>query len=400
MLISVSKAEKLIYEALPVPKTTAIPLIEANDYMLATDIKAERDYPPFDRITKDGIALASTSFTGEGQHMNLNGYAQAGKPQAVLEDAGAAIEVATGAPLPQGTDAVIPYEEIEKQADEVILKTKQVRVRQHIHPQGSDSKEGAILIKKGAIIGSPEVAILGSNGIHAVSVYAKPRIAIITTGDELVATDAKVEPHQLRRSNDVMLQVALQGYGFANIHCSHVPDDASQLHAEFAKVLSVADVVLISGGVSKGVYDLIPGVLKKLAVKNIFHGVYQRPGKPMWFGKKKHTLVFGLPGNPVSALTCTLRYVVPALKKISGYTESDIYYKTLGEAVDVNVPFTVFLPVKANLNNEVVSVPHNGSGDFISLSDSSGFIELLSNTNHFYAGERYRFIPWRVSCLC
>ena len=399
MLISVSKAEKLISEALLVPKLTAIPLIEANNYVLAADIKAERDYPPFDRITKDGIAIASTSFTGEGQHMNLNGYAQAGKPQAVLEDIGAAIEVATGAPLPQGTDAVIPYEEIEKQANVVILKTKQVRARQHIHPQGSDSKEGTILIKEGAIIGSPEIAILGSNGINVVSAYTKPRIAIITTGDELVATDAKIEPHQLRRSNDVMLRAALQGHGFANILCRHVPDNAAQLHAEFVKVLDVADVVLISGGVSKGVYDLIPDVLEKLAVKNIFHGVSQRPGKPMWFGKKKHTLVFGLPGNPVSALTCTLRYVVPALKKICGRIEPLIGYKTLGEAVDINVPFTVFLPVKTKLNNEVVSVPHNGSGDFTSLVDSSGFIELPSDTYHFYAGECYPFIPWRAPCL-
>ncbi len=397
MLISLSKAEKLIYQALPVPKTTSIPLAKANDYVLATDIKAKRDYPPFDRITKDGIA--SASFTGEGQqHMDSNGYAQAGKPQAVLEDTGKANEVATGAPLPQCTDAVIPYEEIEKQADEVILKTKQVRARQHIHPQGSDSKKGTILIKKGAIIGSLEVAILGYNGIHTVSVYAKPHIAIVTTGDELVATDAKAEPHQLRRSNDVMLQAALQGYGFANIHCSHVPDDAAQLHAEFVKVLGVADVVLISGGVSKGVYDLIPDVLKKLAVKNIFHGVCQRPGKPMWFGKKKSSLVFGLPGNPVSALTCTLRYVVPALKKISGCIEPLIDYKTLGEAVDVNVPFTVFLPVKTKLDNEVVSVPNNGSGDFTSLVDSSGFIELSSDTRHFYAGECYPFIPWRTPC--
>lgn len=399
MLISVSKAEELIHEALPAPKATAIPLIEANNHVLAADIKAERDYPPFDRITKDGIALASINFTNQGQYMGLSGYAQAGKPQVVLEDTGMVIEVATGAPLPQGADAVIPYEEIERQADGVILNTKQVRAGQNIHPQANDSKKGAVLIKKGAIIGSPEIAILGSNGIHTVSVYAKPRIAIVTTGDELVATDAKVEPHQLRRSNDVMLQAALQGYGFANIHCSHVPDDTSKLHAEFSKVLNAADVVLISGGVSKGVFDLIPDVLKKLAVKNIFHGLRQRPGKPMWFGKKKDTLVFGLPGNPVSALTCTLRYVVPALKKISGYTESHIDYKTLGEAVDVNVPFTVFLPVKPNLNNEVVSVPHNGSGDFTSLSDSSGFIELPSDTNHFYAGERYAFIPWRASCL-
>lgn len=398
MLISVSKAEKLIYEALPVPKLTAIPLVEANDTVLAADIKAERDYPPFDRITKDGIAIASASFTGEEQHMGLSGYAQAGKPQAVLEDGGTAIEVATGAPLPQGTDAVIPYEEIEKKAGSVVLNTQRVRVGQHIHPQASDCKEGTVLIKKGAIIGSPEIAILGSNGIHTVSVYAKPRIAIITTGDELVATDAKIEPHQLRRSNDVMLLAALQGHGFSNVLCNHVPDDAAQLHAEFVKVLKVADVVLISGGVSKGVYDLIPDVLKKLAVKNIFHGVCQRPGKPMWFGKKKSALVFGLPGNPVSALTCTLRYVVPALKKMSGYVEPLMDYKTLAEAVDVNVPFTVFLPVKTKLDNGAVSVPNNGSGDFTSLVDSSGFIELPSDTHHFYAGERYPFFPWRTPC--
>ena len=399
MLISVSKAEKLIHAALPAPKSTATPLAEANGFALAVDIKAERDYPPFDRITMDGIAIASASFTGEGQHLELSGYAQAGKPQAVLKDTATVIEVATGAPLPQGTDAVIPYEEIKKEAGGVIVNVKQVRARQHIHPQGSDSKKGAVLIKKGSIIGSPEIAILGSNGIHVVSVYAKPRIAIITTGDELVATDAKVEPHQIRRSNDVMLQAALQGQGFTNIHGSHMPDDAAQLHTEFAKVLDTADVVLISGGVSKGTYDLIPDVLKKLAVRSIFHGVRQRPGKPMWFGKKKNVLVFGLPGNPVSALTCTLRYVVPALKKISGYSESLTECKTLGEAIDVDVPFTVFLPVKANPNNEVVSVPHNGSGDFTSLVDSSGFIELSSDTHSFYAGERYPFVAWRAPCL-
>jgi molybdopterin molybdotransferase len=399
MLISVSKAEDLIHKALPASKSTAIPLTEANGYVLAMDIKAEHDYPPFDRITKDGIAITSANFTGEGQYMGLSGYAQAGKPQAVLEDASMVIEVATGAPLPLDTDAVIPYEEIEKQTDRVILNTKQVYAGQNIHPQGSDSKKGTILIEKDAIIGSPEIAILGSNGIQSVSAYAKPCIAIVTTGDELVASDAKVKPHQLRRSNDVMLQAALQGHGFTNIHCSHMPDDAVQLHAEFVKVLNVADVVLISGGVSKGIYDLIPDVLKKLAVKKIFHGVRQRPGKPMWFGKKADTLVFGLPGNPVSALTCALRYVVPTLKRISGYSKSLIDYKTLGEAVDVDVPFTVFLPVKANPNNEVVPLPHNGSGDFTSLVDSSGFIELSSDTNQFYAGERYPFIPWRAPCL-
>ncbi len=399
MLISVSKAEKLIHEALPAAKVTAIPLIEANDHVLAVDIKAERDYPPFDRITKDDIAIASASFTSEGQYMDLSGYAQAGKPQAILQDAAMAIEVATGAPLPQGTDAVIPYEEIEKQAGGVILNTQRVRTGQHIHPQASDSKKGAVLIKKGTIIGSPEIAILGSNGIHTVPVYAKPRIAIITTGDELVATDAKIEPHQLRRSNDAMLQAALQGHGFTKIFCNHVPDDATQLHAEFAKIWDVVDVVLISGGVSKGIYDLIPDVLKKLAVKSISHGVCQRPGKPMWFGKKANTLVFGLPGNPVSALTCTLRYVIPALKKISEYNELLIDYKTLGEAVDVNIPFTVFLPVKASPNREVVSVQHNGSGDFTSLADSSGFIELPSDADQFCAGECYPFISWRAPCL-
>ncbi len=398
MLISVSKAEKLIHGALPAAKATAIPLSEAYDHVLAANIKAERDYPPFDRITKDGIAIASASFTGEGKTMDLSGYAQAGKPQAVLEDATTAIEVAIGAPLPQGADAVIPCEEIEKQAGGVIINTQRVRAGQNIHAQGSDSKKATVLIKKGTIIGSPEVAILGSNGIHAVSVYAKPRIAIVTTGDELVSVDAKVKPHQIRRSNDVMLLAALQGHGFTDIHCSHVIDDAVQLYATFSKLLEVADVVLISGDVTKGVYDLIPDVLKKLAIKNIFHGVCQRPGKPMWFGQKGHTLVFGLPGNPVSALTCTLRYVLPALMKMSGCVKACKHDKMLGEAVDVDVPFTVFLPVKNNSNNEVVPVAHNSSGDFTSLSDSNGFIELPGDTEHFYAGERYAFIPWRVSC--
>ena len=400
MLISVSRAEQLICEALPALKTATIPLSHANYFVLAVDIIAKRDYPPFHRMTKDGIALSSSCFAGYGQCMKLSGYAQAGKPQAVLEDATMAIEVATGAPLPRGTDAVIPYEEVEKQAEAVILNTDHVRVGQNIHPQASDCRKGDVLINKGTIIGSPEIAILGSNGIQSVEVYAKPRIAIVTTGDELVSVDSNIKPHQLYRSNDVMLLAALQGHGFTSIHCTHVPDDASLIYSEFAKTFDAADVVLISGGVSKGVYDFIPEVLKKIAVKKIFHGVAQRPGKPMWFGKKGRKLVFGLPGNPVSALTCTLRYVIPALKKLSGYSKSHCVTKTLGEAVDINVPLTVFLPVKVNTNNEVVPVSHNGSGDFISLAESSGFIELPPETNHFYAGECYRFIPWRASCQC
>lgn len=400
MLISVSKAEQLICEALPVPKTATIPLTLANHFVLAVDIIAKRDYPPFHRMTKDGVALSSSRFTGYGQRMKLSGYAQAGKPQTVLEDATMAMEVATGAPLPRGTDAVIPYEEVEKQADAVILNTDHVSAGQNIHPQASDCGQGDVLIKKGTIIGSPEIAILGSNGRQSVEVYAKPRIAIVTTGDELVAVDSSVKPHQLYRSNDVMLLTALQGHGFADIHCTHVLDDASRLYSELAKTLDAADVVLISGGVSKGAYDFIPEVLKKIGVKKIFHGVSQRPGKPMWFGKKGRKLVFGLPGNPVSALTCTLRYVIPALKKLSGYSKSHCVTKTLGEAVDINVPLTVFLPVKVNTNNEVVPVSHNGSGDFISLAESSGFIELPAETNHFYAGEHYRFTSWRASCPC
>ncbi|MCZ6897834.1 MAG: molybdopterin molybdotransferase MoeA [Betaproteobacteria bacterium] len=399
MLISVSKARKLIDESLPSPKQTTLPLNKSNGYVLAAGTEAERDYPPFDRITMDGIAIASTSFTGAGQQMILEGYAQAGKPQAKLKDSSVAIEVATGAPLPRGADTIIPYEEITKQTGKVVLNTKLVHAGQYVHSQGSDCKQGTVVIKKGSMIGPPEIAILSSNGINAVAVFAKPRIAIITTGDELVTNNTKIEPHQLRRSNDVMLQTAIQERGFTNIYCTHLSDDAGLLHAELAEVLKKVDIVLITGGVSKGTYDLIPDVLEKLGVKNIFHGVRQRPGKPMWFGKKGNTLVFGLPGNPVSALTCTLNYVIPVLKKVSGHVELVTEHKTLGEAVDINSPLTVFLPVKANPEDEMISVPHNGSGDFTSLADSCGFIELSGDTDHFYAGERYPFTPWRKPCL-
>jgi len=399
MLISVSNARKLIDESLPLPKQTTLPLTKSSGYVLAADTEAERDYPPFDRITMDGIAIARTNFTGAGQQMNLEGYAQAGKPQATLKNSGVAIEVATGAPLPQGADAVIPYEEITKQASKAVLNTKCVHAGQYIHPQGSDCKQGAVVITKGSMIGPPEIAILGSNGIHTVSVFAKPKIAIITTGDELVTSNTKIKPHQLRRSNDAMLQTAIQEYRFTNISCTHLSDDAGLLHAELAEVLKKVDLVLITGGVSKGTFDLIPGVLEKLGVKNIFHGVRQRPGKPMWFGKKEDTLVFGLPGNPVSALTCTLLYVIPVLKRISGLVELVTEQRTLGEAVDTNSPLTVFLPVKANSEDELISISHNGSGDFTSLADSCGFIELSGDTDHFYAGERYPFTPWRTPCL-
>ncbi len=400
MLLDVKTAELKVLGALGVLPEEIFILAQARGRVLAEDIHAKRPYPPFDRATKDGISVLSTHIKKmePGHIYKSETYAQAGMPQTTLGGPQNCIEVATGAPLPHGADCVIPYEDLEKTDAGFRVIEANISEGANLHHLGADIRKGDLLLTKGTMIEAPEITMLASNGVAEISVYKKPKIAIITTGDELLPLDTDAKPHQLYRSNDVMIAAVFEKGGFDVNFIRHVQDDFESTRAVIEEALKGSDIILITGGVSKGKYDFVPDALDDLEVQKILHRVAQRPGKPMWFGVSKTGVpVFGLPGNPVSALTCTLRYALPAVRKMSGIA-SDSHKKSfveLAEPIAFKPPLTYFAPVRIDEYNKAYPLPHNGSGDFMSLVDSDGFIELSADHKHFNAGEYYPFYSWR-----
>jgi molybdopterin molybdotransferase len=395
-MISVQQAEALILQHLPSPAVTTRSLADALSYCLAHPVHAERDHPPFDRITHDGIALNLAALPQDAKHLPVECYAAAGAQRKRLAHPAHCIEVATGAPLPEGCDTVIPYEGLKLINAVAEITSHLPALGNCLHRQGSDAKAGQQLLARGARVGILETAILASNGIAQVPVYQKPSIGILTTGDELVDMDALMEPHQIRRSNDITLKAALDLNGFVGAETAWEPDDKTRIHARLQRWLGEKDVLLITGGVSRGTYDYIPQILETLGVKNLFHHVAQRPGKPLWFGTSREGKpVFGLPGNPASSLTCLRRYVIPALCAMSGGTAhaQEVQLATSTIAHDT---LALFRPVSLNALYAATPMQTMGSGDFTSLAGSDGFVELPPRAAAYATDESVRYFPWRL----
>jgi molybdopterin molybdotransferase len=304
----------------------------------------------------------------------------------------------TGAPLPRGCDTVIPYEVIEIQNNKAfILNAKEVHIGQNIHLKGSDYKKNTLLLSKNSIIQPRHISILASSGIKTVQVKTNPKIAIISIGDELIDPGLDLLPHQIFRSNPFALRALCAVHHLPVETLAHLPDVQDRMLAELKIIFSQHEIIILSGAVSKGKFDFLPAVLHELGVKKIFHQVRQRPGKPLYFGcGRENQLVFGLPGNPVSSVVNLRKYVINALKNI----DSPTMYVHLTESINVTNDMTFFIPAKLEYTRDglVIARPiqGNGSGDFYSLKESDGFIEVdnLSGSNNFSAGSVLPFYHW------
>ncbi|HET9693454.1 MAG TPA: molybdopterin molybdotransferase MoeA [Steroidobacteraceae bacterium] len=368
------------------------PLASLSGAVLAQSVRSERDQPPFDRVTMDGVALASQAWRAGQRRFPIVGTAAAGSPPLRLEDPGACIEAMTGAVLPHGCDCVVPSERIavEDGVAEVDERTP-VEPFWNVHTRGLDCREGDMLLARGTVLGAPELAVLASAGLPRAEVHADPRIVIVATGDELVAPDEPIEAWQVRRCNSQALRGALNLRGFHRVAEDHLPDDHSVLASRVATHLATHDVIILTGGVSMGRFDHVPSVLRELGVTEVFHRIAQRPGKPLWFGiGPAGQTVLGLPGNPVSALVCLLRYALPALYAMLGARPRAVEHVPLGAAFTVRPPLWFFLPVQVEHSPTlgVVAMPRptRGSGDFISLLGTDGFVELPPGPRELPAG--------------
>jgi molybdopterin molybdotransferase len=395
-MISVKEATEAIFAHLSPIKIIASPLDGAVGKVLAEGIKADRDLPPFDRVTMDGIAVRFEEWERGRRDFLIEKIVAAGTPQAILGVSSNAIEVMTGALLPQGTDTVIRYEDLVIKDGRASIQDIRITKGQSIHSQGQDAKKGETLLEQGIKLSAAEIALLASVGKYEVKVYDFPRTAIIGSGDELVAVNSDPQPHQIRRSNTYAIQAAMQAIGW---HASqyHVSDDKELLHASLEHLLNDHDVLILSGGVSKGKFDFIPTVLDELGVTKIFHEVSQRPGKPFWFGVKNEKRIFALPGNPVSTFMCFYRYIIPWVFK-SLRVELRPVLAVLGKDFSFAPKLTYFLQVQVkNEGGKLVAYPDQGggSGDFANLKKIDGFLELPLEKTDFKAGEVFPYIPFR-----
>ena len=398
-MLTPAQAEEQIARHLPCLPIESLPVSQCAGAVLRENIYAERDQPPFDRVAMDGIAVCALQ-ASSGLPLRVQGTQAAGDPPLTLESPAHCIEIMTGAMLPAGCDAVVPVERIRIAADKATLEEGlAVTPGMNIHHRGSDLKQGALIISAGIRLESPQVAAAAGAGMPRLRVSQQPAFMVISTGNELVEPGEPIEAWQLRRSNAYGIVTALKRRGFARVADDHLPDDASALQEHVKQHLQSYNVLILSGGVSMGKFDLVPAALAACGVQQVFHKVAQRPGKPFWFGIAPNgAAVFALPGNPVSTLVCLARYVIPAIDRAMGLIEPQTVRIALGEAVTFNTPLAGFLPVATETDEWARPwarpVSHNGSGDFSALAGTCGFVELPPGPNTYPKGFVTKLYRW------
>lgn len=422
-LIHPAEAERLILASVPTLPAEDCPLASAHGRILRAPIRADRDFPPFDRVTMDGFALSHSAIAAGRHSFRIQGFQPAGTIAHTLESDETCIEIATGAVLPNGCDCVIPYEDTDRSANSpassptpgaspssVLGTTATITISdatadalapgQSIHRRGSDSATGTELIATGTRLTGREIAVAAACGAATVRVSLIPRIAVVATGDELVDIEnPSPAPHQIRRSNDYALRAALLSSGYSRVERFHLRDLKYELHTQLKRLLSEFDAILLTGGVSKGKYDFLPTVLTELGVEKKFHGVAQRPGKPFWFGLAFHrTPIFALPGNPVSTYTCFHRYVLPALAAMSTATPAPAEFAGLAAPLTFKPSLAPLLPARIESLPDGRRLAHlsptNTSGDFAGLLGTDGFLELPCGPLALPSGQTARFWRW------
>jgi molybdopterin molybdotransferase len=389
-MISVKAAKDLILSHSLNLETATLPIIEAVGHILAEDVLADRDSPPFNRVTMDGVALQASRLNSQ-KSFKIAGIQAAGQAQLTLEHTDQCLEVMTGAVLPKHTDCVIPYEWIQIENQTAIIEPEgEVFPDLNVHQKGSDALKGDILIGKGKKITPGAVGVMAAVGISRVKVTLPPKVVVCATGDELIPIEEKPLPHQIRNSNSPMLVAALRALG-VKAESVHIPDEKEAMKRELGKLLGNYKVLMFSGAVSKGKFDFLPEALEELGMTKKIHGVAQKPGKPFLFGQVNEALVFGFPGNPASTLVCFHTYFIPLLYQALGMNPTIATAKLTTE-LNFKKPLTLHQLVTLSLvEGELLATPvqHSGSGDLIHLSIADGFLSLPEDQQRYGKNEVY-----------
>ena len=342
-MISVQEAKRIINENVSPLATVVFSLQQATGLVLAEDVYASTDIPAFPQSSMDGYAFSFHDWQ-KNKKLKIAGEVAAGSNETFLLSPGNAVRIFTGAAVPAGADTVIMQEKIRTQNGELIIEDETLQAGNSVRPKGSEIKAGALALEKGNILSPAAIGFLAGIGISAIKVYPNPSISIIITGNELQEPGQTLQHGQVYESNSFALKAILQQLHIYDVEVFYAADKPGIVSDTLNKALEQSDVVLLTGGISVGDYDFVLQAATNCHVEKLFHKIKQRPGKPLYFGKKENKLVFGLPGNPSSVLTCFYQYVIPALEKLSNRKIGLQTLKVpLSKALQKNTGLTHFL---------------------------------------------------------
>jgi molybdopterin molybdotransferase len=394
-MLSVAEAQAIILEqARPLPPQR-LPLTPAAlGLLLAEDVVSDLDMPPYDKALMDGFAVRSNDLPEGRGTLTVIEEVTAGRTPQLPVGAGQATRIMTGAPLPDGADAVVMIERT-RQPDgaRVQIDDKPPRPGQHVLRRGREMRRGDVVLAAGSVLRPQEIGLLAAVGRAAVRVYPPPHVAVLVTGDELVDAAQTPGPGQIRNSNGPMLLAQVGRAGGLPRALGIAPDQLARLRALVAEGLQVP-VLVLSGGVSAGKLDLVPGVLQELGVQAHFHKVEMKPGKPVFFGTRGETLVFGLPGNPVSTLVCFELFVRPALRRLMGHAEPGPRQveATLAEDFVYRTDRPTYHPARLEVGATgwcVRPVPWFGSPDLRAVARANALVLFPAGDHRHQAGQRF-----------
>jgi molybdopterin molybdotransferase len=401
-MLSVDEALELVLSRAATRAATAVPASDALGLVLAEDVASDVDSPPHDKSLVDGYAVIAADLTREPAELEVLEEVTAGQVPSRAVIPGHATRIMTGAPLPEGADAVVMIERTAPASDgrstRVRIATANVMPGQNIMRRASSMTRGQVVLRAGTVLRAVELGVLAEVGRVEVRAIARPSVTVLPTGNELVPPVNVPGPGQIRNTNGPLLVAAARAAGAVAADLAIVADRHDALRAAIARGLD-ADVLVISGGVSAGVLDLVPGVLVELGVEQVFHKVNLKPGKPMWFGVRARsggdTLVFGLPGNPVSSLVCFELFVRPAIGRLAGRRDNSL--------AELSVPLTrdfqqksdrpTYYPsrlVDAGGQAAIEPLAWRGSGDLRTLVEADALACFPSGQHQFRAGENVR----------
>lgn len=369
-------------------KTKEIELKDALDHVLAEDLISNIDMPPFRQSAMDGYALHSNN----SNRYTLVGEVQAGTSANPNLKAGEAVRIFTGAPVPDAANVVVMQEKVEIVGDSILVADS-LLPNMNIRPKGEQITVGAVALDKGTTIKGVHIGFLASLGVTIITVIEKPSIAIVVTGNELVNPGRALSYGEIYESNGAMLTAVLKELGYNRTTVIAVKDDFDKTKETLQETIGNHDVVIATGGVSVGDYDFVGKALQAIGVQQVFYSVRQKPGKPLFFGKKEQTAIFGLPGNPAAALSCFYVYVYPLLKKYEGAHQVNLSsiilpllndYKVIGDRAQF---------LKARMQGVGVEILGGQSSAMVrAFGDANALVFLPEHTSEVKKGENVKTI--------
>jgi molybdopterin molybdotransferase len=390
-MLSIKEAKEILFENVFHLPAQTIPVKDALGLILAADILSPVDLPLFDHSAMDGFAVYSKDLISANEELifQITGEMKAGaKPFLKLKDR-TAIAIYTGAAVPSNATSVVMQEKVLVKDKIVVIHSSSIVPGGNIRKKGSQIRKGELALSKGMIINPAAIGFISSMGIQKIKVFRKPIISILATGDELMKAGKKLMPGKIFESNSIMLEAAVKACGFNTNLVQSVKDRDIIIFEKLKKMLTVSDVIVISGGISVGKYDLVQDVLEKLKVKQLFYKVAQKPGKPFFTGRIKNKLIFAVPGNPAAALVCFYEYILPSLKKMSGFKNFNNEHKFLPIKNDYELKGDRDVFLRARMEHDEVTILGGQESNILkSFAEANALVYLPAGSRFIKRGSK------------